>query len=338
MYPAHMATAVSQPSLTFFSLPLEIRMHIYELLLPVSNHNHNCSDPKRTELSLYRHKKHEAIPDSLTQLQTLLLVCKRMNDDEPIKQIFYRNHTFVVQDFAPEPLSDPFLQMIRENNETSFLDQFSWTDTMPLMRKMVMRLAPPNAIERNPHRGLEATPRQQRGLPAHMPDVGFRFHDGWCDTLGNLSVLGLHIYNAHGGELYGFEDWLFKTLWSLVASLPGFRDPAASMHGTGRYDSRSNWSKGPGPTTPPLPMVVIYIEKGRDLEGSARALKARGIVERAFPRHRFRYVPCLEALETPGFLERKRIAPIWGPDDSTDVDAEVIRKALDEYHMESRAL
>ncbi|KAM7215327.1 hypothetical protein V8F06_009284 [Rhypophila decipiens] len=331
MYPAPMATAtaVSQPPLTFFSLPLEIRMHIYELLLPVSKHNHNCSDPKRTEHPLYRHKEYQAILDSLTQLQTLLLVCKRMNDDEPIKQIFYRNHTFVVQDFAPEPLADPFLQMIRENNETCFLDQFSWTDTMPLMRKMVIRLAPPNAIERNPHRILKATPRQQRGLPDSMAAVDFGNHDGWCDTLGNLSVLGLHIYNAQGGELYGFEDWLFKTLWSLVASLPGFRDPAASMHGTGRYDSRS---------TPPVPMVVIYIEKGRELEGGARALKARGIVERAIPKHRFRYVPCLEALETPGFLDRKRIAPIWGPNDSSDVDAGVIRKALDEYHMENRAL
>ncbi|KAM7197969.1 hypothetical protein V8F20_006417 [Naviculisporaceae sp. PSN 640] len=321
-------TVPTRQQVGLFSLPYELRYQIYELLIPISDAVYSCNDPTRGR----KGSKHP-----LTQLQTLLLVCKRMNEYEPIKEIFYKHHTFVVENFSPQqqyevprrPSSATLNHLTTRRPERYFLDKFSWTNTMSQMRKMVFRLAPPGTIT-----GVGSTVISTE----YMPNVDFEHHEGWKRTLRNLTVLGLHIFNPGGAENFGFAEWLFKTLWSLVGALHGPKTHTAQQINNSSGLSYP-WGNGQAlsATLPPGPSIVVYIEGGNEYGSSERTQKARDIVNSIIPKDRFRYVSCPEAMDTP-FLDRKRVTAAWGNGESQDLDQGLVKNALDEFFAERTAL
>lgn len=202
---------------------------------------------------------------------------------------------------------------------------------MPMMRKMLFRLAPPNTIETPPRGSLWDVGCRPR-LP--NPRVDFEHHDGWKRTLGNLSVLGLHIYNPVNGDRDWFPEWLFHTLWSLVGALP--RAEACPTPRSGeKYSGIAGERDGGigGVKIPPGPMIVVYIHRMVHHGSESRVQEAKDIVESVIPRDRFRYVENPVAMHTP-FLDRKRIMPAWELEDPQDSACEVLQDALDSYLRE----
>ncbi|KAM7211925.1 hypothetical protein V8F06_012701 [Rhypophila decipiens] len=184
------------------------------------------------------------------------------------------------------------------------------------------------------------SPRQQRGLPDKITPLEFEHHDRWRNTLEKLSVLGLNIHNGLRGEMFGFEEWLFKTLWSLFGALPGIQR-TRNPDGTERYDSTPEFleqlrSGSSLVALPAGPMIVVYVEKGREFGAEKWFKKARRIVETVIPTGRFKYVDTVEVMETP-FLERKRITPAWVSSKENDLNTELYKDTLDKY-LEHRDL
>lgn len=311
-------TPPTYPQYGFLSLPYELRCHIYQLLISASDEIYSCNDPTPDQNWTKQH---------MTQLQTFLLVCRRMNEHEPIKEIFYKHHTFVVDMFNPEQGS----QELRRPSANAwdhcgpnqyFLNRLSWLNTMSRMRKMVFRLAPPGRIGRG---GSTTSPTREMS----NTKVDFEHHVGWRQTLGNVSVLGLHMLNSDEAEKYGFTEWLFRTLWSLVGALPIVPSTQAVIN-----SPTVSYQRGTHPLAsailPPGPIIVVHIEGSIEYGGNGRAQAAKNIVDRVIPKDRFRYVSCPEAMYTP-FLDRKRITPAWGAGESQDLDQGLVKDALDAF-------